>query len=49
MSACEANVESDEDVDFAEALELCLDPDCIGTVLQRPLERKKREKREKKK
>ena len=32
MSAYEANVEFDEDADLAEALDLCLDPDYIGTV-----------------
>lgn len=31
MLAYAANAESDEDADFVEALELCLDPDCIGT------------------
>lgn len=31
-TACEANVESDGDADLAEALDLCLDPDYIGTV-----------------
>lgn len=32
MLAYAANAESDEDADFVEALELCLDPDCIGTI-----------------
>lgn len=31
MSTYEANDESVEDVDLAEA-DLCLDPDCIGTI-----------------
>lgn len=32
MLTYEANAGSDEDADFAGALELCLDPDCIGTA-----------------
>lgn len=32
MLAYAVDAESDEDVDFVEALELCLDPDYIGTV-----------------
>lgn len=32
MLAYAANAESDVDADSAEELELCLDPDCIGTV-----------------
>lgn len=51
MSAYEANVESGEDVDLAEALDLCLDPDCIGTArvthsIFKQIMRKKNRKRE---
>lgn len=35
MLAYAVDAESDEDVDFVEALELCLDPDYIGTEHRR--------------
>lgn len=40
MLAYAVDAESDEDVDFVEALEVCLDPDYIGTEHREHQQRK---------